>query len=269
MDMSFTRDPDWIHRREALWKETVKKFDIGNGSPQERVERLHTYFLTGELVEGNPRDVRSRLFYFPAMNIEAVEHVLKHNMPDGVNDNDITALKIFFAGGIDNVPGSRTDAALEIFKHVFGETYSPDWTLPFQIGNEENFRTSELNPNPLFAFGASIEQWWRYPQMGRSIWKHLQDYWFSLLDHVDPVLYRPGDKRSSPKGVHRRLTQGQLKSLLGKCAHQIDPSNGAPEGEERRQYMRAFRERMEALTHPDELLALWETVKNTDPEEFS
>ncbi len=59
-----------------------------------------------------------------------------------------------------------------------------------------------------------------------------------------------------------------LRRFLGFSAHAIDISKGADWGEERRQYMQDFRERMDNLDGPQELLELWSNVKETDPSEF-
>lgn len=207
-------------------------------------------------------------YFFPEMNIEAIEHVLKYNMPDGASDKDIEDLKVFFYSGIKNVPGSSLEEALTIFRYVFGTTYHPNWELPFIIGNESEKRRSQLNPHGAFDSGATIVSWLRDSRKDRPMWSHLMDYWFSLLPHVDPIAFRVGDRSYAVPGLVLKLIHRKIRALLGLCAHQIDCTNGAPEGEERRQYMREFFERMETMDGPDDLLALWQSVKDSDPEEF-
>lgn len=269
MDMSFTNDPEWIRQREALWEDTLEKFDISAELSSKTVEALRRYFMTGEVAaDGEPPGARSRLSFFPAMNIEAIEHVLKYNMPDGASDKDIEELKIFFYVGVKNVPGISLDEALTIFRYVFGTTYSPNWELPFIVGNENEKRRSHLDPHGAFQSGAIIVNWLGDPNDPEPIWFHLMDYWFSLLPHVDPIVFRVGDRSHWVPGVNMKVTHRVIKRLLGICAHQIDCTKGAPEGEERRQYMREFYERMETMDGPDDLLALWQSVKDSDPEEF-
>lgn len=64
MDMSFTKDPEWIRQREALWEDTLEKFDISAELSAKTVEALRRYFMTGEVAaDGEPPGARSRLFF--------------------------------------------------------------------------------------------------------------------------------------------------------------------------------------------------------------
>ncbi|WP_203143423.1 hypothetical protein [Marinobacter mangrovi] len=267
--MSFTDDPIWIAKREALWEQCLDSRGWAEELSRKQVRDLHAYFMTGRLTKGEPKPVGARLNFFPDMNVEAIEYVLTHNMPEGATEKDVSSLKLFFSGGIDDVPGVKTEEAVRIFRYVFGDSYSPDWHLPFLIKDESTHRQSELDPNYQFACGLGPIRWLKYEDRPRGMWYYLTDYWFSLLNYVDPILFRPGDTSHRPPNVNRKITQNKARRFLGICAHEIDITNGADEGAERRQYMQNIRDRMDALEGPPDLMTLWDDVKKSDPDEFS
>lgn len=268
MDMSFTDDPTWIAEREALWNECLDSRGWAEDLSKKQVRDLHAYFMTGRLTKGEPKSVRGRLEFFPFMNIGAIEYILKNNMPEGAKEQELSQLKLFFSGPIEDVPGLKANEAAGIFRHVFGDCYQPNWQLPFFINEETKYRQSILDPNHQFSYGTTPIRWLKYGKQPKGMWYYLMDYWFSLLDHVDPILFRLGDKGHRPPNVNRKITQIKIRAFLGICAHGVDTTNGAEEGTERRKYMQHIRERMDALDGPADLMALWDSVKKSDPDEF-
>lgn len=269
MDMSFTKDPQWIREREALWKSLVKDYSLAEETSKKRLNMLHMYFMTGDLQDGHSLRVNDRLFFFPAPNLKGFEHVLKHNMPENPTNDDINDIAWFFRQSVKQAPGVSEEMALEIFRFAFGSTYHPDWQVPFVIGDENEKRWTKLDPHPAFSSGATLVNWLQFPDHPPSMWLHLMDYWFSLFPHLNPIVFQIGKRsRQGVPGISLRLIHGKIKDFLGICAHQLDCTNGAPEGQERRDFMRDIYDRMEALDGPAELLRLWQKVKDADPEEF-
>jgi len=268
VNMNFTEDPDWIAQRQALWKDCLENRSWEEELSKKQLRGLHTYFMTGNLVPGAPRAIEERIFFFPRVDIEGIQHVLKYNIPEGATDKDVSALKLFFSVGIADVPALSSEQAAEVFRHIFGDSYHSDWHLPFFVNDETDYRQSYLDPNHQFSCGAKTVVWLKVEDASPDMWSHLKSYWFSLLDHVDPILFRQDDRSRRPPNVNVKLLPRTFRRLLGFCAHGIDVSKGADWGEERRQYMQDFRERMESLDGPQELLELWSNVKKADPSEF-
>lgn len=268
MDMSFTKDPEWIAQRQALWKDCLESRSWEEELSKKQLQGLHTYFMTGNLVPGAPKAIEERILFFPKVDTEGIQHVLNYNIPEGATDNDISALKLFFSVGITDVPALSNEEAADIFRYVYGESYRSDWHLPFYINDETTCRRSLLDPNHQFSCGVKTAGWLKRGDVSQGMWYHLKDYWLSLLDHVDPVLFRLNDRSRRPPNVNIKLVPRIFRRLLGFCAHGIDISKGSDWGAERRQYMRDFRERMDGLDGPQELLELWSNVKKADPSEF-
>ena len=267
MDMSFTKNPEWIAERQKLWDECVDSLGWSEELSKKQITDLHEYFMTGVLKKGSPSSVAERILFFPRVNIESVEHVLKYNIPEGVADKDIADLKAFFSAGIEYVPNLSAIEASEIFKYVFGESYSEVCQIPFIINDETTYRQVTLDANSQFDCGINVLSWLKNENKYRSICYHLIDYWFSLFNHVDPRIFS-SDRSTKVRHVNMKLFPKLLRRFLGFSAHAIDISKGADWGEERRQYMQDFRERMDNLDGPQELLELWSNVKETDPSEF-
>lgn len=268
MDLSFTEDSNWIARRVVLWNECLEYRDWEDELSTKQIDDLHSYFFTGRLVKCKPASIRSRLLYFPAMTIEAIEHVLRYNMPEGATDKDISHLKLFFSVGITDTPDFSNEEAAKIFTYVFGDRYVSEWQLPFLIDGESTYRRSELGPNHQFQCGVRSLWWLNGKYDNKDMWTYLKDYWLSLLPYVDPILFRPGDRSYRPPNVMINITPKNLRQLLGFCAHGIDISRGEDWGEERRQFMRDVRLHLEEIDGPSDLMTLWQGVKNADPSEF-
>lgn len=269
MDMSFTKDPQWICEREALWETLLKETSLAEELSERRLKIVRHYFMTGELQNGASMRIDDQLFFFPAPTLEGFEHVFRHNISGPPTDEQINDIVQFFRSEVRELPEASEDTALEVFKFVFGNAYQPEWKLPFVIGEENEKRCVKLDPHAAFSSGATLVNWLQFPDHPPSMWLHLMDYWFSLFPHLNPIVFQIGKRsRQGVPGISLRLIHGKIKDFLGICAHQLDCTNGAPEGQERRDFMRDIYDRMEALDGPAELLRLWQKVKDTDPEEF-
>lgn len=268
MNMNFTEDPDWIAQRQALWKDCLENRSWEEELSQKQLRGLHTYFMTGNLVPGAPRAIEERIFFFPRVDIEGIQHVLKYNIPEGATDKDVSDLKLFFSTGIASVPGLPNEEAAEIFRYVYGDSYQPDWQLPFLIDDESTNRQSPLDPNHQFECGVWSLWWLNGKYDDKGMWTHLKDYWLSLLPFVDPILFRPGDRSHRPPNVMINITPKNFRQFLGFCAHGIDISEGQDWGEDRRQFMCDIRSHIESLDGPPDLMHLWDNVRQADTSEF-
>jgi hypothetical protein len=117
MDMSFTKDPQWICEREALWTKRLKGTSLAEDLSKKSLKMLHAYFMTGELQEGDSLRVKDRLLFFPAPSLEGFEHVLKHNMPENPTNDDINDIAWFFRQSVKEAPGVSEETALARISH--------------------------------------------------------------------------------------------------------------------------------------------------------
>lgn len=264
MDMSFTKDPVWIKERKKLWRQTAKR--ISPGLKPKQLEALQHYFFTGQVTDGEPVSLGSRLWMFPKVDIESIQHVLKHNYPDARGDEkNLSDLITFLQGGMQRAPGISLDEVKCIFRYTFGDVFQSNCELPFLLNDETHYQTVSLNPHPFFASGADVSRWLMKSSRQPSLWSRIPDYWFSLIEYVDPIIFRVNEDCRYSLGLHLAFTRLSLMELLEYCAHDIDVTDGAEEGQARRDYMRHFREKMEALSGPSDLIELWQQIKASSP----
>lgn len=268
MDMSFVDDPEWIKRRKKLWRLTLKNTHIADEISPKQLEGLQHYFMTGEVKNGEPIALLDRLKLFPVINIESIQYVLKHNYPKSRGDEANFSELMAFIRGAQNAVGVSLDEALNIFHHAFGFEFDENWTIPFLLDDEEVNRVVSLDPHIPYKLGLKSVSWLTKTKAERNIWACLMDYWFSTINHVNPVVFRPGERaegfsRSVLKHLHYSIWR-----LMGCCAHNMDVTNGSAEGAERREYMCKFRNKMESISGPPDLITLWDKAKATPPEKF-
>lgn len=269
MDMSFISDPNWINERQELWRWMIENSNIAAETSPAQLDALQHYFFTGEVTDGEPKSLSGRLKLFPVVSVESIQHVLQHNYPEARGEKTNTAeLTTYLLGGVFNTNGVSLEQALQIFHHAFGEKFCPEWKIPYLINNETGHRIISLNPYSVFESGARSVFWLSDKEYPKRMWDYLLDFWFSVLEYVDPVVFRPWDGLTGEATVLDKYFPADFWRLLGYCAHDIDVTDGSEDGAERREYMRHFRENMETLSGPSDFLQLWEEVKNTVPEKF-
>jgi len=260
MDMSFTKDPEWIKERKKLWRKTAK--EIAPELKPRQMEGAQHYFFTGEVANGEPRSLYDRLWTYPKVDIESIQFVLTHRYRTALGDErNLSDLIMFLRGGGLRAPGVCLDEAEFIFRYAFGREFQPAWEVPFLLDGETSHRTISLDPHLDFSSGLSVGSWLSTPGEKPGLWCRLQDYWFSLFEYLDPITFRLNADCRHGVWFNLASIQLSLMKLLGYCANDIDVTDGAEEGQERRDYMRNFRERMEALAGPSGLKELWEEAK--------
>lgn len=264
-DLSFTQDQQWIEGRSRLWAEVEP--GIKEGLSKREVQRWKDYFFTGIVAKSGKYAPGALVEFFPSFSKEGIAYCLKNNMSEKIGDDEYRQVQALFETNIHTVAGLTRGAQLELFKYVFGESYDPERKFPFLIGSESEYRAITLHPNLLFESLCSTNNWLKRKHVLEPIWPAVLDYGFSLIPYVDTRIFRIGEANKSKGeyldgGVRSDIAQAKLIGVSRYCFKYPDPTEGAPEGESRRQFLREFRERMENLNHyPGDLKALWESVK--------
>src|SRR5690606_18776255 len=125
-----------------------------------------------------------------------------------------------------------------------------------------------LHPNLMYAYSiGDIFFWLEDARLNPPIWVDLAGYHFSLYPHISPKLFSLSVQEGAEVeyidgSVRLRQQQIVLREILRWCFDYPDQTKGAPEGAQRRQYLKDFRERMDSLDYyPGELKQLWESIK--------
>lgn len=90
MDLSFTKDPNWISQRELQWKEIENIYR--EGSTRKEVMALKNYFMTGE----NPASlisVSSIIKLFPAFTVEGIQYCLNNYVSSSISDEQLERIQ--------------------------------------------------------------------------------------------------------------------------------------------------------------------------------
>ena len=154
-----------------------------------------------------------------------------------------------------------------LFKFVFGDKFEPVRKLPFLIGDETTHRPITLTHNLMFAYGTNTYGWLKRRGEADILWAYLLDYFFSLIGYVDNRIFDIAMEKKNnvflPVRADLKRIQSRLRKIMHWCFEYQDPTNGAPEGESRRQYLKEFKDRMDNLDHyPGDLKQLWDSIKS-------
>lgn len=74
MDLSFTKDSNWVAQREMQWK--AVEAPMREGLSRKKVEAIKHYFMTGEKSK-TITDIMTIISFFPAFTIEGIQYCLK------------------------------------------------------------------------------------------------------------------------------------------------------------------------------------------------
>ena len=263
MNLSFTKDPQWIEQRTLLWNELES--ELKNGLSRKEVERWREYFFTGSLPSGKSLSPFSLLTFFPQFDDEGIQYCLKNVITEKMTDDQFWSLQTLFAGNLKTVPGLALEDSLKIFKGGFGDKYEPNRTFPYRLFGEGGFRQVDLSPNLIFAYGTStfvyIASQYEQPE---NVWLKLGDFFISLIPHVDPRFFNIQEDKDRVQidGATLRKVQGRLNKLMRMCFELPDTAKTKPQTELIVNYLEGLKKDLNKLDdYPGQLKSLWEGIK--------
>jgi len=187
IDLSFTKDPQWIEERQKKWD--LIKEDYCDGLSKKQREQVYQYFMFGT----PPKKISDFYFteyftLFPLQTIEAHRFIAANYFAP----NEWTERE--WGSFINSVLLTESEEVgkqekLVHFTHYFGNVYEAGRKFPFLIGQEDQFRPFDLDPRVLFRkLNNQLNSWIYDPEYksDQRIAPYLLEYFFSLIDYQLP-----------------------------------------------------------------------------------
>lgn len=181
IDLSFTKDPEWMAKREKLWKPIGKS--LREDFKKSKVEEIKYYFMTGDFLNGQYLTGNACVLWFPLATNEGWDYVFENNVfkPEVFEYN--------FYHSLNNQDGVflTDEEELAFWDYFHPREYQPEITSRVPIGREKEFVTIKVNPHKIAScmaincFSFLTESWWKKnPKFYKRI-----EYFYSTLPHLE------------------------------------------------------------------------------------
>lgn len=131
-DLSITKDPVWIKKREEQWKIVSKS--LGENLRKKQLEVIHHYFLTGEIKEGESISSDGAKFsWFPIQTPESWDYLFEYVIKDPQEFED----KFYFQFEDLSERALTFDEELAMWDYFCGDRFNPIITSRIPIGKEK------------------------------------------------------------------------------------------------------------------------------------
>lgn len=187
IDLSFTKDPQWIEARQKKW-DLIKEYH-GDGLSKKQREQVYQYFMYGTA----PKKISDFYFttyfnLFPLQTVEGYRFVAANYFaPTEWTERELES----FIGAILFAESEEANKLEKraIFKYCLGDRYEPGLKFPFLIGKETEHRSFDPDPSRLFGkLNTQLIGWIYDPhyESGQRIAPYLLDFFFSLIPYQLP-----------------------------------------------------------------------------------
>ena len=152
IDLSFTKDPDWIENRTLIWKPIEK--NLSTDFSDKEILDVAQYFYTGNPGDSYLLDDSGKFEYFPLQGRDAWDYILS---------NIVRKSSVFE----DLVKGTLQDRSNEkLFPHMapyelerwdyfFGDEFEPVLKSRVPVGENQEVSEVELDPVKVFCLISS------------------------------------------------------------------------------------------------------------------
>lgn len=187
IDLSFTKDPQWIEERQKKWD--LIKEDYCDGLSKKQREQVYQYFMFGT----PPKKISDFYFtyyftLFPLQTIEAHRFIAANYFSAAEWTEREWGSFINSVLLTESEEVEKQDKLIHFF-HYLGSSYDPGRKFPFLIGQEDQFRPFDVDPRMLFRkLNNQLNSWMYDPEYksDQRLAPYLLDYFFSLIDYQLP-----------------------------------------------------------------------------------
>lgn len=253
IDLSITKNPEWIQSRQAVW-ETLEE-DFKEGLRKKELQELKTYFFTG--VFPGQRDFPDRAYFkwFPLQTPEGWDYVLQYLVSEG---------KVFedsFYASLGDLTGSGLTPEQELMQwdYFAGEEYKPTITSRVPVGKEKKIVSFNVDAGKIAAkFSLGIKGWLSGTYVDEPKWIKKINYFTSFISQLpDSTFEKDGDGEF----IHRaaKAIKSIFKALID--SQLIVDSSGHELTEEKKRFLVAFPIILDNLDASQGLKTLWKEAK--------
>lgn len=211
IDLSFTKDPEWMAARETSW--LIVEEELKRGLRKKGLSLLKSYYMTGALPEEVDYSAITIFGYFPLQTPEGWDYIFEAL---------ITASNGFECVFLDNFRGLSdavyfSGSEIELWDYFLGPVFEPTITSRVPVGKAGEKVTLQLDPLDMFC--RIIPGIFGFLERGGSgdhpKWIQRVDYFWSLWPYITDVCFSDSDKeRNSEASRTGRLVQYLLEHVV-------------------------------------------------------
>lgn len=259
IDLSITKDPDWIKHREKLW-ETVAK-DLKEGLRKDNLEKVHRYFLTGDhsqLASFGIDAEAGNFTWFPIQTPAAWDYLFQYVIQDK------KYYEHFFYLSFENlsVRALSTEEELAMWDYFAGEKFNPVVTSRVPVGEKKEFVSLTIDKRNINSkFGLFFKNWASGYNLTNEP-KHIRriNYWLDMLGTIGDDVFLEKNSDGEPTSklgfsvslAFERVCRPEYATHVSLSPESIDV---------RRRFFAELRGKLDDLDMPPEMKAIWESTK--------
>ena len=256
IDLSITKDPDWIKKREEIWKPISKM--LGEDLRKKDLEKVHHYFMTGSLREGEALTDAAAFGWFPIQTPAAWDYLFQHVIKDK------KYYEYFFYFSFENLShrALSQEEELAMWDYFAGEKFKPVVTSKVPVGEAKEFVSLDVDKdNVASKFGLFFKNWAGGFNASNEP-KHVRriNYWIEMLETIGNEIFIEKDRHGDPLS-----DSGFAIALAFKRVCRPEYATQAPLSEEsisiRKQFFAELRDKLDNLEMPSEMKTIWESTK--------
>lgn len=206
IDLSITKDPEWIKQREEQWKIVSKS--LKENLRKKQLEVIHHYFLTGEINEGESISSEGAKFsWFPVQTPESWDYLFEHVIKNSQEFED----KFYFQFGDLSERALTSNQELAMWDYFAGDTFKPVVTSRVPVGSEKKIVSLEVEIAKILSkFNLHL----RFVISGQE---EIQDKWIIKINYLLSLLRGFKDESC----FHVRDSEDELVSYAAYCVGAI------------------------------------------------
>ena len=182
IDLSITNDPEWIKQRESLWKPIGA--DFKKDFRKKEVDKIHRYFMTGTLLEGERLSDGAKFSWFPLQTPEAWDYVLEYLFCSQDVERELKN-KFHFQFGDLSQRAMSFGEELALWDYFAGDTFQPIFKSRVPVGPEKKIISFEVDhENVVSHFNLGMDGWFGGEYSSLPKWVQRFNYFLTMLPHM-------------------------------------------------------------------------------------
>jgi hypothetical protein len=257
IDLSITKDPEWIKQRELLWKPIGESF--GEGLRKKDVEKIHHYFMTGILREGEELIDGAKFSWFPIQTPEAWDYIFEHIFDSKDAAKEFEQIFYFQFGDLSG-RALNQEQELALWDYFAGDTFKPVVTSRVPVGKEKGIVSFNVRQGTIAAkFSLFMDKWVSGSCGVKSKWSDRIKYFLTFLESVqnDSFLIIDGKVGSKEGACVGYVFDTVANPTYGDDEHKLEDISLHI----RQDFITHLRNSFDDLNMPQAMRALWEETK--------
>lgn len=256
IDLSITKDPDWIKQREELWKPISSM--LGENLREKDLEKVHNYFMTGSLRGGETLTDAAAFGWFPIQTPTAWDYLLQYVIKDK------KYYEHFFYFSFEDLShrALNPEEELAMWDYFAGEKFNPVVTSRVPVGEKKEFVSLTVDKRNINSkFGLFFKNWASGYNLTNEP-KHIRriNYWLDMLGTIGDDVFLEKNSDGEPTSklgfsvslAFERVCRPEYATHVSLSPESIDI---------RRRFFAELRGKLDDLDMPPEMKAIWESTK--------